>query len=94
MVLTGHFPIPATIDPMLGGGGGDIGEGGPGLAIGLASAMAAEPTNNVISTVILIFLLGFICKLVTIVVFQRTVYVWSVGGVVRSVSMASADWTA
>jgi hypothetical protein len=63
MVLTGHFPTLATITPMsafLGGGGGDIGEGGPGLAIGLASAMAAEPTSNVISTVILILLLGFV----------------------------------
>ena len=63
MILTGHLPMLATITPMpafLGGAGGDIGEGGPGLAIGLASAMAAEPTNNVISIVILILLLGFV----------------------------------
>lgn len=63
MVLTGHLPTLATITAMsafLVGGGGDIGEGGAGLAIGLASAMAAEPTNNVISTVILILLLRFV----------------------------------
>lgn len=59
VALTGHLPMLATITP-IGGGGGDIGEGGAGLAIGLASAMAAEPTNNVISTVILILLLGFV----------------------------------